>query len=425
MDPLFNRLVVELPVRHGKSEYCSHNLIAWHLMVHPEQSVILGTGDRRLGDIFSSKVRNTLLDAGPSLTGTHLTSSHPRLDHFETTEGGHFHLRTPGSSTAGIGGHLLVGDDLVASQEEAASPTQRDKLHRWFLSEFLTRGTPDAKCVLVMSRRHPDDLTGRLIESNPTLPPHLQWHRLTMQAIDQQGKALWEEMRPLSFLEGVRQEFEESGTSYLWQCLYQQNPTADNLSLEWPDSYLQGILYDELPPSLKPFCHILALDPSKGKNSATGDYSAFMDMLLTQDGTLWVEPLLKRMPTDQVEDTAVELLERTRYDAFAHEINGFQELLADNIVRKCERKGVHCPLRKLESTTDKVVRIRMDLTPLLARKRIRVFAHTRYSNLLIQQLREFPTGLHDDGPDSLSMGTRVINQLLQGNRQAPKVRYSA
>src|SRR4051812_31330535 len=40
-DPSFNRAVVEVPVRHGKSWYCSWVFPAWYLLRYPHNKVIL------------------------------------------------------------------------------------------------------------------------------------------------------------------------------------------------------------------------------------------------------------------------------------------------------------------------------------------------------------------------------------------------
>lgn len=56
-------------------------------------------------------------------------------------------------------------------------------------------------------------------------------------------------------------------------------------------------------------------------------------------------------------------------------------------------------LRKVQNTTNKRSRITA-LQPLVAQGMIRF---SRRHTLLLEQLRQFPLGAHDDGPDALEM----------------------
>jgi phage terminase large subunit-like protein len=59
----------------------------------------------------------------------------------------------------------------------------------------------------------------------------------------------------------------------------------------------------------------------------------------------------------------------------------------------------------------KVVRIRR-LTPLLSQGRLRFKAGSKGAKLLVEQLRDFPCGEHDDGPDALEVAWRLSCELL-------------
>src|SRR6185369_10158038 len=76
-----------------------------------------------------------------------------------------------GMYTAGIGGpltgrgaNLLIIDDPIKNAEEAESKVYRDKTWEWFNSTAYTRLEPDAACIIIQTRWHHDDLTGRLLK---------------------------------------------------------------------------------------------------------------------------------------------------------------------------------------------------------------------------------------------------------------------
>jgi len=137
-----------------------------------------------------------------------------------------------------------------------------------------------------------------------------------------------------------------------------------------------------------------------------------------------------RIPTVELEDLAVAMLAQHRPDAFAIEINGFQELIAQNIHRKAPgmapiypfdntRAEAVAALRVGKSPGHSVagrakeVEIRMTLTPLLSQHNLRI-RDTPQGRILGQELRDFPLAGHDDGPDALTTMVRLWRGLLGG-----------
>lgn len=414
-DPSYNRLIVELPLRHGKSHYCSWVFPAWFLLLHPDAQVILATYQATFAGEWANKVLGTVRDYGPQLTGVDLGDIR-RRDHFTLSRPYKGQLRTasPSGGVAGKGADLIVADDLVRDMKEVSNPARRHSLDTWCNGELLARLEPAGKVLVVMSRRHPDDQSGRFLSQNPELPPGQRWHVVRMPAIDEAGNALWPERYSLDRLLAIKRRFELAGMSYLWDSLYQQEPKGDATLVEWPEEWFDGVLYDELPPDLPVRLQILALDPSKGSNAKRGDYASFSDIILDRAGVLWVVPHLARWPTSTIEDHAVGLMERTRYDGVVVEANGFQAVLAQNIRDKARAKGIWAPVHLHENSENKVVRIRLDVGPLLAQKRVRIKGGLVSSRLAVNQLKEFPTAAHDDFPDSVSLGTKLINYILTG-----------
>jgi hypothetical protein len=432
-DPDCNRLIVEMPLRHGKSWFCTHAFVAWYLLTRPSHQVIIATYGRDFSGEWARKIQGTIRDYGRRLTGVTLGRV-SRQDHTTFTnlkkggqEGGCLRTASPGSGIAGKGAHLIVADDLVKDMREAANPSRRHTLTTWVNSELLARLEPGGKVLAVMSRRHPDDQSGRWLAQNHELPPHQQWHKLTMPALAAEGdpmgrepgQPLWPGRYSLEKLLDIKRRYELDGQSYLWDSLYQQDPRGDSTLIEWPEAYFSGIGYDDLAPNLPVRLRLLSLDPSKGSNAKTGDYSAWCDVTLdgTPQARLWVHPHLHVMPAESVEDYTVDLLARGHYDGLVVECNGFQELIADNVIRKCQQRGVRCPLFKRTSTENKEVRIRLGLGPPLAQGRVRLCSRSPSYRLALAQLREFPTASHDDFPDSLTLCLDLIDYLLGGRNE--------
>jgi len=183
---------------------------------------------------------------------------------------------------------------------------------------------------------------------------------------------------------------------------------------EWPQEYFAEPLWFECWPS-ELRVRVIALDPSKGTNDRTGDYSAFVVLGVDHVGLLYVQADLQRRPSPQIVADGVELVRLHRPDALGVESNQFQELLAEQFAAELTRQGV-VGVRPwtIDNRISKAVRIRR-LGPLLAGHRFRFKLHCPGTRLLVQQLRNWPAGDHDDGPDALEMAVRLAGVLLDGS----------
>jgi hypothetical protein len=128
-------------------------------------------------------------------------------------------------TTAGVGGpitgrgaHLLVIDDPVKNDEEARSPTCRQKQWDWWQSVASTRLRPGGLIVIIQTRWHRDDLTGRILKHAKNNGQ--RWRVVSLPALAGEddplgrapGEALWPEMYPRERLLRIR----AGRTAYYW-----------------------------------------------------------------------------------------------------------------------------------------------------------------------------------------------------------------
>lgn len=181
---------------------------------------------------------------------------------------------------------------------------------------------------------------------------------------------------------------------------------------EWPAEYFSdSIWFDSWPEDLT--VRTAALDPSKGTDARSGDYAAFVFLGVSGDGTLWVEgDLLRGKQAEYLAEQAVEHQRVFRADAFGVETNQFQQLLCILIDREASKRRILFPAVQIDNRVNKQVRIRR-IGPYLFAKRVR-FRDTPGTRLLVDQLREFPEGKHDDGPDAMEIALRLAGDLLAG-----------
>ena len=112
------RFIVNMPPRHGKSEFISKWLPAWYLDNFPEKNIILTSYGDELASGFGRWVRNHL--ESNELSKTKLTMDSTAANRFDTTFGGSMITAGVGGSITGRGGHLLICDDPIKNYEEAS-----------------------------------------------------------------------------------------------------------------------------------------------------------------------------------------------------------------------------------------------------------------------------------------------------------------
>ena len=69
------------------------------------------------------------------------------------------------------------------------------------------------------------------------------------------------------------------------------------------------------------------------------------------------------------------------------------------MAQKSAKEGVYLPIEEIKSNANKILRIE-SLQPLVKNRYIKF---NRKHKTLLQQMKEFPMGKNDDGPDALKM----------------------
>lgn len=189
---------------------------------------------------------------------------------------------------------------------------------------------------------------------------------------------------------------------------WKQRPEGGEFDAEW----FTDCWFEKWPAGL--ILKTMALDPSKGKSDKSRDYQAFVKVGIDQTDTIYVEADMRRRPIPQMVAVGVDLYLEWQPQAFGVESNSFQELLAPDFQEEFQRQNVLAPeVWQMNNTVNKQVRIRR-LAGYLAHRRIRFMLNSPGTQILVDQLMDFPDGEHDDGPDALEMAIRLAEQLSNG-----------
>ena len=224
------RLMIFAPPRHGKSELVSRLFAAYYLYRHPARWVGLNSYAAELAYTLSRNARENYTRAGRALSDTAWG-----VRHWETDRGGGMWAAGVGGPITGKGFHLGIIDDPVKNAEDAASETIRARQWDWYRSTFYTRQEPAAAIVVIQTRWHADDLSGRLLAHETVEPEY--WHVVHLPALKEEppaypptvtlepdarrdGEALAPARYPADKLAGIMR----ANGDYYWGALYQQRP---------------------------------------------------------------------------------------------------------------------------------------------------------------------------------------------------------
>lgn len=159
------RMMLFVPPRHGKSTLASQHFPAWALGHHPEWEIIAASYGSSLPIKFSRYVRGLLRDPKYNVLfpDTVLDKENENVEGWGTTHGGGYIPAGVGGGITGKGAHIFIIDDPVKDAEEADSEITRNSTWDWYGSTAYTRLAPENGLLVIQTRWHDDDLSGKLI----------------------------------------------------------------------------------------------------------------------------------------------------------------------------------------------------------------------------------------------------------------------
>jgi predicted phage terminase large subunit-like protein len=420
-----SRLMVFFPPQTGKSELVSRRLPSYLLGRNPNRKILACSHSATLAKSMNRDVQRIVTGNGykrlfPWTKIAETGRDYKRTDEYFEVVGRHGSLLSAGvgKGIAGLPAHVGIIDDPFGLREDAESETIRKKVWEWYTSDFVNRLSKDAPILITHTRWNRDDLAGRILLQAEDVT-NAQWEVLCLPSLRPEtpthpddprgpGDALWPGHKSREDLEQLRRM-----DPRMFAAAHQQDPLM--AGAEWPPEWFGPDIWFDEWPAANEGQKVIALDSSKGKGGRTGDDSAFA-LVQFHQGVLYCDMDARNdRNASEIADTAVELQKRFGAHAVVVEEEFGGHVLGPDIVARAQRRGV---LMSLDSMTtggiDKTVRIRR-LTPYLSPAapcaKLRFKSGSPGSKKLVDELREFPQGKHDDCPDALEM---AIRRLVEG-----------
>jgi len=345
---------------------------------------------------------------------------------------------------------IIVVDD-IENDENTQSEEPRQKLFDWFTKVPLKAGSAKTNVVVIGTIQHYDSLLAKLIDEN-AMPGWekrkyksvIEWAART--ELWQQWKLIFNNREPyngkmgkdaaLAFylankdamLEGTKVLWEEKEDYYSLMVMreselegsFDSEKQNEPVSAEWSlynpaefryynDGYRSK---EELLQWMGDYADIMgSCDPATGEFTNRGDYSAITLVARDRrDGSIYIieSDITRRTPADTV-SAIITYCKRYKVKKFGVEANYFQSLMVQDLEKRVKQEGLYkTEIIPIKNTLNKRERIQ-SMHPLIKNGTI-IF--NRLHQPLLDQLRYFPKGKYDDGPDALQMVVEVCSQPI-------------
>ena len=425
-----DRICVNIPPRHGKSQLVSIFFPAWFLGRNPNKKVMMVSHTTDLAVDFGRKVRNLIAtDEYLSIFPTvRLASDSKSAGRWNTNSGGEYYACGIGSSIAGRGADLLLIDDPHSEQDVINGNFEVfEKAYEWFTFGARTRLMPGGRVAIIQTRWHMDDLTGRVTKDMAQNERSDQYEVVEFPAIldvvDEKTnksaqKPLWPEFFDLDALLRTK----ASMPVFQWNAQYQQEPTAEEAALvkrEWWQMWQK-----ESPPACEYI--IMSLDAAaethnRADFTALTTWGVFLNEEVNNYNIILLNSIKKRMEFPELKDLAMEEYSEWEPDAFIVEKKSagtalYQEMrrMGLPVQEYTPHRGSGDKLARLNSVTD-IVASWLCWVP-----------ETRWAEEVIEEIAGFPFMSHDDLVDSTVMALMRFRQggfIRLPNDEPDEVQY--
>lgn len=333
-DQRVDRVLIRVPPQTGKTVTAVVGGSLWWLANRPRDRVIIGSYNSDLAVDRGRDVKKLIEESGHRY-GLRMERGSERVDDWRLASGGGVKSVGIGSGVTGSPGDIAFIDDPHKSREEADNLRYRDRAYRWLSGDVISRLSPRAPVIMVMTPWHPDDLAARVLADQGRIEDGGRWLVIDMPALcthpdrDPLGRAYGAPLPhpkiPLRDVAAALAHWEDkrsSSTVQDWSALYQldaqpaEGALLDRKTLRDRRCWAEGS--ESAPCDTEIVKAAVAVDPSGGGRDIAGIIGGYRG----EDGRLYiVEDRSGVMASDEWAKTACELAVDIDADQVIVEVN--------------------------------------------------------------------------------------------------------
>ena len=407
------KLLVEAPVRIGKTRLISETAPAWCMARRSIPAMLCSYG-AKLAHRSSRRVRSLIMSERhlSVFPEARLSADATSVDMFETDNGSS--LVAAGTNGPIGGSGFLMGflDDLLKGREAADSPLQRDAVWEWFQGDFMSREELPSGIVFVTARWHDDDPAGRIRE---LVKDEVEdWTIRTYAALDENDESLCEELRPAEELKRIRSE----RPSRYWQSLYMSDPVGESGDVYKRDWFVASDRRWTPQDGRDGLVRFYAVSDIATMDSA-GDFTVHIVFAVDVSGTLHVVDVWREQASPAAwVDAMLRLASRWRPQKWAFGAGALFRAVEPLIRRTMRETGIYVPIDTYPETRDPVARSQ-SFAGRMENDRTRWDQSADWYPQAEAELLRFPAGKTDDVVAACSLIGAMVDKLSNAASPAP------
>jgi len=426
------KIIINMPPRHGKTAFCSEWLPLWFLNKYPTKNIMLSTYNQTYATHLGRKVKD-LINRYGNILEMKIRKDVKASNNFMLESGGGMISIGANGTMTGRGADLLLIDDPIKNDAQANSKTYRDNIWDWFNATAFTRIEPMGTIIVIMTRWHQDDLTGRLINSNT----YNEWIHIKLSAIAEIndilqrdiGFPLWNEKFNIKKLNQIKLQIGE----FWFAALYQQNPLNPTGNIFKRKSFKYFYIQDgnyilknanyltsktnQPDDMFKKYiinqndCSIFAVCDLATTTKQTADYTVIIIFAITPNQQILILDIIRKK-FEAAEHLPILNDVYSKYKPVLIGIEAVQYQIA--LVQLARKDGL--PVKELKPDKDKVSRA-LPMTTLLENEKVFLLNDAAWLSEFENELLNFPNGKNDDQVDAFAYITYMLNPILSAQNK--------
>ena len=396
----YDILVLSCPPQHGKSMTVTETFPSWYIGKYPDRRCIIACYNDDFAGKFGRRNKGKIDEYGKHIFNVKLTKSSDR-DMEIANHSGSIITRGIMAGITGNSGDLIIIDDPIKNRQEADSSTYRERLWEEWQNSIKTRTQAGTKIIIIQTRWHEDDLSGRVIREEKNvevinIPVEAEENDILGRCV---GDALCPEIgKDNKWLQEFKKSYHNSsdGGSRAWNALYMGRPTSAEGNIfkrEWWQ------YYNKLPENIQLVG--ISVDATF-KDSDTSDFVAIEVWGKLNSDYYLIDLIKKRMDFP-------ETLRAIRYmaDKYPNKHSILVEDKANGSAIIAMLKHEIGGIVAITPKESKVARANA-ITGIVEGGNVHLPEYADFTGEFVEEFASFPNGVHDDLVDAC---TQFINHF--------------
>ena len=404
-----DRLTVSQPPRTAKSSLITLSFPFWLILMNPTLNILIVNYSQGLADDFGMILRQLFIDNRTLLAERDIYLSdreHSKSKfRFENSQGellGSIKLVGVGGPITGRDVDICICDDLIKGFSDC-TPTLLDKLYSWYQNILIPRLEPWSKLFMLGTRWHSQDVIGRLMIEQPE-----KYRFVTLKALNDDGSCIWGNRYTPNFFEERRLEVGDR----VFQAQYQGQPLDETGDFFNIDNIFYNDPYDAMSSHIISKCRSWDFAYTSDDPKKDSDYTAGAYCYLNYKNEIILSDLVYGRFGDGLLDKVKSTSKRDTQDVPILMETGTTGGASEMLYKEYRKHIPGYNIRQSLPQGSKIDRAVPFKNLILDHRFGITIQDDKLREEILQQLKAFPNGRHDDIIDAISY---AIQYLLTKN----------